>query len=149
MTPHSAGGRSSASLDESQPAGGGGRRGRRHDAGRTHGGCGSAPTASRRDRLGSRDAGGEWARRGADTSAGRAGEQGDHLHRPRESADDRGRVGRGGVGFVRKQSAHADLTEAIRAVLAGGRFVSHALRDGGEISKPEDATRDFHEGGEP
>ena len=55
----------------------------------------------------------------------------------------------GAVGVVRKQSAHADLTEAIRAVLAGGRFVSHALRDSGEISKPEDSARDSHEGGAP
>jgi DNA-binding NarL/FixJ family response regulator len=45
----------------------------------------------------------------------------------------------GAVGFVQKQSAHADLAAAIRAVLAGDRFVSPALRDGGEKSKKEDS----------
>jgi DNA-binding NarL/FixJ family response regulator len=55
---------------------------------------------------------------------------------------------RGAVGFVRKQSAHADLAAAIRAVLAGDRFVSPALRDGKEKSHAEDSATDFHEGGE-
>ena len=45
----------------------------------------------------------------------------------------------GAVGFVQKQSAYADLPAAIRAVLAGDRFVSPALRDGGEKSKKEDS----------
>lgn len=54
----------------------------------------------------------------------------------------------GAVGFVRKQSAHADLAAAIRAVLAGDRFVSPALRDDKEKSSPEDSATDFHEGGE-
>ena len=54
----------------------------------------------------------------------------------------------GAVGFVQKQSAHADLAAAIRSVLAGDRFVSPALRDGKEKSHAEDSTTDFHEGGE-
>lgn len=33
----------------------------------------------------------------------------------------------GAVGFVRKQSAHADLAPAIRAAVAGERFVSPSL----------------------
>ena len=54
---------------------------------------------------------------------------------------------RGAVGFGRKQSAHADLAAAIRAVLVGDRFVSPALRDGKDKSNAKDSTTDFHEGG--
>lgn len=54
----------------------------------------------------------------------------------------------GAAGFVQKQSAHADLAAAIRAVLAGNRFVSPALRYGKEISHEEDSPTDFHEGDE-
>lgn len=54
----------------------------------------------------------------------------------------------GAVGFVQKQSAHADLAAAICAVLAGERFVSSAPRDGGEKSKTEDSATASHEEGE-
>ena len=44
----------------------------------------------------------------------------------------------GVVGFVRKQSAYEDLASAIRAVLAGERFVSPGLRgDGSFIQEPK------------
>jgi DNA-binding NarL/FixJ family response regulator len=36
----------------------------------------------------------------------------------------------GAVGFVHKQSAHADLVSVIRAVLAGETFLSLSLRQG-------------------
>jgi DNA-binding NarL/FixJ family response regulator len=55
---------------------------------------------------------------------------------------------RGAVGFVQKQSAHVDLAVAIRAVLAGDRFVSPALRDGKGKSNAEDSPTDSLEGGE-
>jgi len=48
----------------------------------------------------------------------------------------------GAVGFVQKQSAHVDLAMAIRAVLAGNRFVSPALHDGKEKSIAEDSPTD-------
>jgi DNA-binding NarL/FixJ family response regulator len=54
----------------------------------------------------------------------------------------------GAVGFVQKQSAHVDLAVAIRAVLAGNRFVSPALRDGKGKSHAEDSPTDSLEGGE-
>jgi len=52
------------------------------------------------------------------------------------------------VGFVQKQSAHADLAAAIRAVLAGNRFVSPALHYGKEKSNAEDSPTNSLEGGE-
>lgn len=88
------------------------------------------------------------ARGRAAASAGCAGAQGDYLPRPRESADDRGSVGRGVVGFEGKQSAHADLAATIRAVLVGDRFVSPALRYGKKKSNAKDLATDFHEGSE-
>jgi DNA-binding NarL/FixJ family response regulator len=54
----------------------------------------------------------------------------------------------GAVGFVQKQSAHADLAAAIRAVLTGDRFVSPALHDGKEKPHAEDSPTDSLEGGE-
>ena len=53
----------------------------------------------------------------------------------------------GAVGFVQKQSAHADLAAAICAVLAGDRFVSPALRYGKENSNAGDSPTDYLEGG--
>ena len=46
----------------------------------------------------------------------------------------------GAAGFVRKQSAHADLAPAIRAALSGERFVSPSLRYEGQEGDAGSAT---------
>jgi DNA-binding NarL/FixJ family response regulator len=53
----------------------------------------------------------------------------------------------GVMGFVRKQSAHADLGAAIYATLAGERFLSPALRYGKEKSNAGDLPADSLERG--